>query len=200
MSSAYKTIARPTLAQLVVNNSKFIGYTFPIDDEDEANTRLDEIRQEHPKATHWCYALRIGTSGDLFRANDDGEPSGSAGRPILGQIDSFELTNVLIIVVRYYGGVNLGVSGLIKAYKESAQLALEQANIVVKHKQERIEATIPYAQVNFYQEWVNQQPVKQLNEEYTNTSGIYQLQMNQDLAKEIVAYLKTNFEAEVKSI
>ena len=107
---------------------------------------VDDLRQEHHKARHWCYAYRLGVDGNQFRANDDGEPSGSAGRPILGQIDSFELTDVLVVVVRYFGGTLLGVPGLIHAYKTSTQMALENAQIIEKNieKTVRIRCEYPY--------------------------------------------------------
>lgn len=105
--------------------SKFYGYSFPVRDENEVQSRLEEIKSLHPKARHWCYAYRLGNKGENFRANDDGEPSGSAGKPILNTILSFELTMTFVVVVRYFGGTLLGVPGLIKAYKEAAKEALE---------------------------------------------------------------------------
>ncbi|HEX5651583.1 MAG TPA: YigZ family protein [Chitinophagaceae bacterium] len=105
--------------------SKFLAYCYPITSVDDFKARLAAIKKEHPKATHHCFAYRLGMDMDQFRVSDDGEPSGSAGRPILGQIDSRELTNTLVIVVRYFGGTLLGVPGLIHAYKTAASLALQ---------------------------------------------------------------------------
>lgn len=111
-------------------NSKFFGYAFPVASEDEIKNHLDILRKRHTGAVHWCYAWQLGTEKISYRANDDGEPSGSAGMPIYGQIQSFGLTNVLVVVVRFYGGIKLGVGGLISAYRTSAQMALENAGIV----------------------------------------------------------------------
>lgn len=107
--------------------SKFIGYAYPVINENDIRGKLEIIKQLHPKATHHCYAYRLGTDKSNYRCNDDGEPAGTAGKPILGQIDSHELTNILLIVVRYYGGTKLGVSGLISAYRECAGMTLENA-------------------------------------------------------------------------
>src|SRR5690606_13293262 len=112
--------------------SKFIGFAYPINNEEELKNILEKIRAEHPKATHHCYAYRMGLSGENYRANDDGEPSGSAGLPIYNQLLANEITNVIVIVVRYYGGTKLGVSGLVKMYKESAKMTLEEANTIIK--------------------------------------------------------------------
>ena len=121
-------------------------FAYPVQTAEQVKKHVDDLRQEHHKARHWCYAYRLGVDGNQFRANDDGEPSGSAGRPILGQIDSFELTDVLVVVVRYFGGTLLGVSGLIHAYKTSTQMALENAQIIEKNieKTVRIRCEYPY--------------------------------------------------------
>ncbi|WP_299097808.1 YigZ family protein [uncultured Winogradskyella sp.] len=129
----YKTISKPSIGELFKDkNSKFIGYAFHVENEDEIKTHIEEVKKEHHSARHWCYAYQLGTETITFRANDDGEPNNSAGMPIYGQIQSFDLTNVLVIVVRYYGGVKLGVGGLINAYKTGAQLALEASDIIEK--------------------------------------------------------------------
>ena len=113
-------------------NSKFFGYAFPILSDDQVKSIIDSLRKEHPNAGHFCYAYQIGTDTINYRANDDGEPSNSAGMPIYGQIQSFSVTNVLIVVVRVFGGVKLGVGGLITAYKTTAQMILENCEIVEK--------------------------------------------------------------------
>jgi len=129
----YKTITKPSIGELFKDkNSKFIGYAFPVENEDQIKTHIEEVKKEHYSARHWCYAYQLGTETINFRANDDGEPNNSAGMPIYGQIQSFEVTNVLVIVVRYYGGVKLGVGGLINAYKTGAQFALEASDIIEK--------------------------------------------------------------------
>lgn len=113
-------------------NSKFFGYAFPIISEEEVKPHIDHLKKQHFAARHWCYAYQIGTSKIQYRANDDGEPNNSAGMPIYGQIQSFGVTNVLVVVVRYFGGVKLGVGGLITAYKTAAQMALEESEIIEK--------------------------------------------------------------------
>ncbi|MBK7408048.1 MAG: YigZ family protein [Saprospirales bacterium] len=125
----YKTLSAPSSGEFKDRGSKFIATAHPVLTEEEAMEKVAESRKEHPKARHHCFAWRFGVDGQRFRANDDGEPSGTAGRPILGQIDSFELTNVVVIVVRYFGGTLLGTSGLIQAYRESTAEALRQATI-----------------------------------------------------------------------
>ena len=121
------TISAPSQTEFKDRGSRFIVYAFPIQSADEFKKRLKELKEEHPKAAHHCFAYRLGIDGNNFRSSDDGEPSGSAGKPILGQIDSKGLTNVAVVVVRYFGGTLLGVPGLINAYKTSTSLALQLA-------------------------------------------------------------------------
>lgn len=149
MTFEYKTIEKPVENVLLKEKgSKFIGFAYPVNNEEELKNTLEKIKAEHPKATHHCYAFRIGLNGENYRANDDGEPSGSAGLPIYNQLLANEITNVIIIVVRYYGGTKLGVSGLVKAYKESAKLTLDEAHIVVKELETEIEIQFNFNQQN----------------------------------------------------
>lgn len=128
----YYTIEKPSVAEYKDRGSKFIAYAFPVQTVDDCKERLAEIKKEHPKATHHCYAYRLGTDGNIFRMNDDGEPSGTAGKPILGKIDSKKATNILVIVARYFGGTLLGTSGLINAYKTATSMALQITPVVQK--------------------------------------------------------------------
>lgn len=129
----YNTISSATEGILFKEkNSKFFGYAYPVLNEDEVKVHIEFLKKKHHTARHWCYAYQIGTETIYYRTNDDGEPSNSAGIPIYGQIQSFALTNILIVVVRYFGGVKLGVGGLISAYKTTAQLTLEASNIIKK--------------------------------------------------------------------
>ena len=130
--SYYNTIEKPSVAEFKDRGSKFMAYTFPIADVGEFKEKLAVLKKEHPKAVHHCFAYRLGLDGLHFRVSDDGEPSGTAGRPILGQIDSKQVTNVLIVVVRYFGGTLLGVPGLINAYKSAAALSLQLTAVVQK--------------------------------------------------------------------
>lgn len=129
-------------------NSKFFGYAFPVTQEEEIKNHLDILRKKHHGAVHFCYAFQIGTEKVQFRANDDGEPSNSAGAPIYGQIQSFELTNILVVVVRFFGGTKLGVGGLISAYKIAAQMALENSEIIEKTINEHFIITFEYKNMN----------------------------------------------------
>mgnify|MGYP006161757741 FL=1 len=133
IKDTYTTIAQATDEVLFKEkSSKFFGYAFPIESEEEVKPIIDQLRKLHPHAVHYCYAYQIGTEKISYRANDDGEPSNTAGAPIYGQIQSFGLTNVLLVVVRIFGGIKLGVGGLITAYKTTAQMVLEDAEIIEK--------------------------------------------------------------------
>ena len=128
----YLTIEKPGIAEFKDRGSKFIAYAYPINAVNDFKKRLEEIKKEHSKATHHCFAYRLGIDKNNFRVNDDGEPSGTAGKPILGQIDSKELTDILIVVVRYFGGTLLGVPGLINAYKSSASMVIQVTPVIQK--------------------------------------------------------------------
>ncbi len=144
----YYTIEKTATTEFKERGSKFIAYACPVKSVDEFKERLNEIKKEHPKATHHCFAYRIGLDGNTHRVSDDGEPSGTAGRPILGQIDSRELVNVLVIVVRYFGGTLLGVPGLINAYKSAAALALQMTPLVQKQVEKEFTVQFDYTQIN----------------------------------------------------
>lgn len=128
--NAYKTISNPSEGLFKDRGSKFLAYAYPISSVDELKPLLTGLKDLHPSARHFCYAYQLGLNGDEYRANDDGEPNGSAGLPILNQIKSKEITNTLVVVVRYFGGTKLGVSGLVNAYKMAAKHALDNAKVV----------------------------------------------------------------------
>jgi len=132
MEDTFKTIEKPSEGLFKDKGSKFISFAFPVNSEDDIREIIQSIKKEHHSARHHCYAWRLGAEKLIFRANDDGEPSSTAGKPILGQIQSFDLSNILIVVVRYFGGTLLGVSGLINAYRNAALDAINQAEIVEK--------------------------------------------------------------------
>jgi uncharacterized YigZ family protein len=144
----YSTIEIPAIAEFKDRGSKFLAYSYPVDSVDTCKKIIAGLKKEHPKAVHFCVAYRIGIEGNLFRASDDGEPAGSAGRPILGQIDSKALTNIMVVVVRYFGGTLLGVPGLINAYKTATTLALQLAPIVQKPIELKYELNFDYHQMN----------------------------------------------------
>ena len=149
IKDTFKSIASPSTEILFKEkNSKFFGYAFPVTTEDEIKLHLDKLRKKHFGAGHFCYAFQLGTDTLFFRVNDDGEPNNSAGMPIYGQIQSFGLTNVLVVVVRFFGGVKLGVSGLISAYKTAAQMALEESVILEKTIDVHFQISFDYKNMN----------------------------------------------------
>lgn len=175
MTDSYQTIAAPVTGEFKDRGSKFIAYAFPAATEPEWQEHLEEVRKLHPKARHHCFAFRLGTDGNQYRANDDGEPAGSAGRPILGQIDSFGLTNVLVVVVRYFGGTLLGVPGLIAAYKGSAQDALEKAAIVEKIVEDVFLVRYDYALMSNVMGAAKKLSMEMLRQEFGDTTGAVEL-------------------------
>jgi len=144
----FQTIDKPSIAEFRDRGSKFLAHAFPLNAKDKLKTHLQGVKTDHPKATHYCFAYRIGLDGTDFRVSDDGEPSGSAGRPILGQIDKRELTNILVVVVRYFGGSLLGVPGLINAYKTATSLALQTTPILQKQVEIKYKLTFDYTLIN----------------------------------------------------
>ncbi len=154
--SFYNTIEQEGMAEFKDRGSKFLGYVFPVSNTTEFKQKLQPLKKEHPKANHFCFAYRIGNDGNIFRSSDDGEPAGSAGKPILGQIDSKLVTDVLVVVVRYFGGTLLGVSGLINAYKTTASLLLQITPIVQKPILISYRLQFDYTQMNDVMIIVNQ--------------------------------------------
>lgn len=160
LKDTYKTITKPSEETLFKDrNSKFFGYAFPISSEEDIKERLEELRKKHHSARHHCYAWQLGIETTRFRANDDGEPSNSAGQPIYGQIQAFEVTNVLIVSVRYFGGTKLGVGGLINAYRTSAQLALEASEIVEKTIDIQYKLNFKYDMMNKVQRIIKEKKI-----------------------------------------
>jgi uncharacterized YigZ family protein len=163
----YKTLTKPSNEVLFKDkNSKFFGYAFPIKTEEDAKTNLEALKKRHHSARHWCYAYQLGVKEQelIFRTNDDGEPNNSAGMPIYGQIQSFEVTNVLIVVVRYFGGVKLGVGGLINAYKTTAQMALESSKIITKTINMNYLINFEYKNMNKVMRIIKEKNLKILNQ------------------------------------
>ncbi|TDQ16478.1 putative YigZ family protein [Algoriphagus boseongensis] len=145
---SYLTLAQKSNGLYKDRGSKFLYFSFPVRNEEEIKEELSALRKTYYNASHHCYAWILGKDGEHFRANDDGEPNHSAGDPILGQIKSNQLTNTLIVVVRYFGGTKLGVSGLIQAYRQSAALAIEENEIIREFVQEQLKLTFPYPSMN----------------------------------------------------
>lgn len=180
-------------------NSKFMGYAFPITSENEVKTHIENLKKEHFSARHWCYAYQIGTETFKFRANDDGEPSNSAGMPIYGQIQSFEITNVLLVVVRYFGGVKLGVGGLISAYKTTAQLTLEEANIIEKTIDKHFKITFDYKNMNKVMRIIKEKNLAIVNQKMELNCEI-EITTRKKNAKQIFDIFSTLFEIDIKEI
>lgn len=172
MEDLYKTIEAPAEGLFKDKGSKFIAYAYPVDSEDEIKEHVARIKKEHFSARHHCYAWRLGADKLLFRANDDGEPSSTAGKPILGQIQSFDLTNVLIIVVRYFGGTLLGVSGLINAYKTAAKECLQQASVIEKTVEDIFVVDFPYEKMNDAMKVIKDERLPQLENKFDNRCRI----------------------------
>ncbi len=165
INDTYRTITTASDASLFKDkNSKFYGYAFPVLNEQSIKLHLEDLKKRHHSARHWCYAYQLGTEKTTYRANDDGEPSNSAGQPIYGQIQSFDITNVLIVVVRYFGGVKLGVGGLINAYRTAAQLALENANIIEKTINKEYNITFDYKNMNKVMRIIKEKQIKIVNQ------------------------------------
>ena len=166
MEDTYKTIAVATEGLFKDKGSKFIAYAFPVISEDQIKEIIQTIKKEHYSARHHCYAWRLGHEKLAFRANDDGEPSSTAGKPILGQIQSFDLTNILIVVVRYFGGTLLGVSGLINAYRNAALDAINQAEIIEKLVEKNLLIEFDYGVMNDVMKLFKDEKLPQIEPEF----------------------------------
>jgi uncharacterized YigZ family protein len=165
IAESYNTIDQPSSAEFKDRGSKFIANTFPVSTVEQFKKYLEEIKKVHSKATHHCFAYRIGTDKNLFRVSDDGEPSGTAGKPILGQIDSKDLTNTLVIVTRYFGGSLLGVPGLINAYKMAASMALQIIPVVRKDIEVSYRLHFDYTSINDIMRLVKQRNARIISQE-----------------------------------
>ena len=168
MTDIFKTIASPSEGQYTEKRSKFLAFAFPVSTVDEIKVILEEYQKKYYDARHVCYAYMLGHERLVFRANDNGEPSGTAGKPILGQINSNELTDILIIVVRYFGGVKLGTSGLIQAYKAAAAEAIAVATIIEKTVDEQVTVTFEYPLMNQVMRVVKEEEPSILSQSFDN--------------------------------
>lgn len=162
----YKTIERPSEGIYKEKGSKFLAFAYPIVSEEEVKPLVQELKTTYYDARHHCYAWQLGIDGNLFRANDDGEPSGTAGKPILGQIRSHELTNILIVVVRYFGGIKLGTSGLIHAYKEAAADAILNAKISEKTEDAYYDVQFAYDAMNDVMRVIKEEEPQIINQQF----------------------------------
>ncbi len=184
----YKTIEAETTGFFKEKGSKFFGYAFPVENLEQVKEKLDLVKKEHFSARHHCYAYKIGPFGKLVRANDDGEPSNSAGNPILGQIHSFDLTNTLVIVVRYFGGTKLGVGGLIQAYKTGAFEALDQAVILEKTIDSEFELRFGYPELNLIMRKLKDLGIQDYQQDFLETCSIRFNIRKGDAEKAIISF------------
>ena len=198
MNDTYKTIASPSEEILFKEkNSKFFGYAFPVTSEEEIKNHLDILRKQHYGAVHFCYAFQIGTDKIQYRANDDGEPSNTAGAPIYGQIQSFGLTNILIVVVRFFGGIKLGVGGLISAYRTSAQMALEATEIIEKTINIHYTVSFDYKNMNKVMRVIKEKNLEIISQNMNESCEI-EIATRKKNAEQIVDIFNNLFEIEIK--
>lgn len=196
----YKTLANSSPEILYKEkNSKFYGYAFPIVTEDEIKLHIERLRKQHYGAVHFCYAFQLGTESVYFRANDDGEPNNSAGMPIYGQIQSFGLTNILIVVVRFFGGVKLGVGGLISAYRTAAQMALVDAEIIEKTINIYYQISFDYKNMNKVMRIIKEKNLEIITQ-VMNESCSITIATRKKNAELIFDIFSTVFEVDIKKI
>ena len=186
---SYLAIAEPAEAIYKERSSKFLTYAYPVDSEEEIKELLDALRKEYYDATHHCYAYRLGAQGEVFRANDDGEPSGTAGKPILGQLLSNDLTDCLVVVVRYFGGTKLGVSGLIQAYKESTAEVIAVADVIEKTVDRVFTLEYPYLVMNDVMRIIKDEQPNILSQEFDNLCTM-RLSMRESRAEALLGKLR----------
>jgi uncharacterized YigZ family protein len=200
IKDTYNTIIKPSNEVLFKDkNSKFFGYAFPVKDKDDISTYLDGLKKQHHAARHRCYAYQIGTETFKFRANDDGEPNNSAGQPIYGQIQSYELTNVLIVVLRYFGGVKLGVGGLINAYKTTAKMALKASKIIEKTINKEFLISFDYKNMNKVMRIIKEKNLKIVNQNLELSCEI-QISVRKKDALTIFEIFSQLFEIKIKDL
>lgn len=194
----YKTLSKPSEEILFKEkNSKFFGYAFPILNENDAKENLEILKKQHNSARHFCYAYQFGTETVTYRANDDGEPNNSAGMPIYGQIQSFDVTNVLIVVIRYFGGVKLGVGGLISAYKTAAQLALENSDIIEKTIDTHFIVSFDYKNMNKIMRVIKEKNLEIINQKMELSCEI-EIATRKKNAEEIFDIFNSIFEVTIQ--
>jgi len=185
MQDEYLSIRKPASGELKDRGSRFIAFAFPVKNEEEIEGALSKIRSRHPKARHHCYAWRLGVDQNLYRSNDDGEPSGTAGRPILAQIDKASLSDILIVVVRYFGGTLLGRGGLIRAYGGAAALAIAHAEIYTSYVEEELELKCKYAAVNEVLDLLKNGPWQVREEEYGDEEVRFRIRARKSWIEEL---------------
>ena len=196
----YRTIIGPAMGEIFKDRgSKFIGFTFPIQHEDEVKAHLETLKKNYHTARHWCYAWQLGTTKVRYRVNDDGEPSNSAGQPIYGQIQSFDVTNVLVVVIRYFGGTKLGVGGLINAYRTGALLALEASEVIEKTIDVVFEISFDYPLMNTVMRIVKEHQLR-IQEQELHLTCKYIIPVRKGEANRIAALFENVYGVSIKTI
>jgi uncharacterized YigZ family protein len=195
----YQTIAQPSEAIFRDRGSKFLDFAYPIRANSEIKEIINKLKSDHPKANHHCWAMRLSPDRSVFRVNDDGEPSGTAGRPILNVLLSKNLTNILVVIVRYFGGTLLGVPGLINAYKTATEMALAEARVIEQTVKDIYTISFDYLQMNEVMKIIKDDQLTVLNQAFDNncsiTLAIRKMQVNQVLGKlESIAGVKVKFD------
>ena len=200
IKDTYKTLTKPTEASLFKDKkSKFLGYAFPVTNEEEIKACLIAVKKEHNSARHHCYAWQLGATTKRFRVNDDGEPGNTAGQPIYGQIQAFDVTNVLIVSVRYSGGIKLGVGGLINAYRTSAKLALEAAEIIEKTVDVSFQLNFGYDMMNKVQLIIKEKNITILTQKL-ELACEYVISIRKSEAETVYTTFDTLFKVEIKEL
>ncbi|MBT8377252.1 MAG: YigZ family protein [Bacteroidia bacterium] len=193
-ADSYRTITKPSDEVLLKEkNSKFFGYVYPVTTEEDVKGYLEDLKSKHTNAGHFCYAYVVGIEDSYHRFSDDGEPSNSAGAPIFGQIQHFDLTNVLVVVVRYFGGTKLGVGGLISTYKQTAKLALQSCKIAIKYHQKTFEIIYPYESTNWVMRMIQQNQLKIQTQEFKEQCRLVFL-VRQKESKKVLSQFKSQKE------
>ncbi|ASV31956.1 IMPACT family protein [Maribacter cobaltidurans] len=197
-SATYRTITQPSEEILYKERkSKFYGYAFPVQSEEEVKSIIEELKKKHPTANHVCYAWQLGVTDISYRANDDGEPNNSAGMPIYGQIQSFEVTNILIAVARIFGGTKLGVGGLISAYREAAKIALENSRIEERVLKGQLQITFDYEEMDTVMRFIKKHQLEIDSQElHLNCKIIISVPKNH--FRDILSKLKAHHKLEIK--
>jgi uncharacterized YigZ family protein len=196
----YRTISKPSEPILFKERkSKFYGYCFPVTDEDTIKEHIDALKKEYPTTNHVCYAWQMGIETKSYRANDDGEPNNSAGMPIYGQLQSFDVTNTLVAVVRVFGGTKLGVGGLISAYKEAAKLALENSKIVTRVLQQQLSVTFEYTEMDIVMRLVKKHHLNIVSQDLHLKCNMI-LSINKSDFKKTMKLLKAHHKLKIKEI
>jgi uncharacterized YigZ family protein len=196
----YKTILKPSEGVLFKEKgSKFFGYAFPVFSEEDIKEKIDILKKQHHTARHWCYAWQLGKNYENYRANDDGEPSNSAGMPIYGQLQSFDVTNILVVVVRYFGGTKLGVGGLVQAYKTTAQMALETSKIVEKTIDENFLLKFEYPEMNIVMRIIKDEDINVLHQKM-ELDCEFEISVRKKEAERIFELFENTYKVTIKRI